>query len=1234
MRITAFRPHPVIVISGYLFSTVCLLAANIDWNVPSGSWGTAANWNPSTAVPGIADLARVNNGGTATIADGATYAVSNLWVGARNVTGATGTVEITSGVLQITGVGTAANRPQVGVGVNAFGRLLVNGGTLERPYPSFMYVGGNGGVGYLTVGSGNAFIDSMRLGSDNSATTTPGTGIMEVSGGLVVVTNQFTLGRDLETGILNITGGTVINEAYNYINGIASDDFMTIAGQNTSTGLVTIASGGTLRAHGGIRIGQTAAAGEVADATIRLEGGKLAVQRLFRGGTSGTSIPRVEFNGGILEAINPTNVNGFIYDALIVRVKAAGVTIDSAGYDLLVTPGILADPVSTGGGITKSNAGTLTVRGTNTYTGPTIVQGGGLALSTASSGGGAVTVNDGCGFGAAVAYKGSSLLMSSLTLNPGAGTNDLNFALGVLGNPTAPVMTAASLAVNRTNVVNVSGAGLSVGQFTLLQFGTGTGVTADRFVVGEVPPGVVLDALNPIVIEPNAVKLNIAQAPSLHWNGNLGSDWDISTLNWLDFSTPTPTAALYYDGAAVLFDDAASSKTVNLTLTLSPASVTVSNNSGAYTFGGLGSISGATGLKKQGAATLILANATNDYSGDTIISAGTLQLGANDVIPQGSTRGNVILEGVLDLNGWTDTINLLSGSGVVENTSPNPATLTVTCSGVATTFAGTLTNSGGPLTLGKAGNNILVLTGTNTHSGGTTINNGTVQAGNDYVFGTGTLTLDGSGNNPVVTSDGTAARSFTNAVVITISSTIGNSLNSGFITLSGPVDFSAGLRNVTMASDTLFSGGSANGAFNKLGTGTLTLQGAHNWSANDVEVRNGTLILDRTGATNATHGIRPSSDIANGTARLVIGPGSFYVLSGNSVNLRVGATGGNTTATNVADIAGTVLLPNANSGSGRIIIGQGTTIGFVNLLTNGLAVVRGVSPANAAGYCEFNFKGGTLQAMNDNPTFMQGISNVFVMPGGAFINSAGFNIAIAQNLLDGGGGLTKLGAGALFLNGVNNYSGTTLVNTGGLGGSGVIAGPVVVTSGGALVPGNSVGTLTINNTLTVQGAAVMEINRDGGVPLSDTAVASTLNWAGTLFITNSGVAHLHSGDSFNLFDWTTKTGTLSPAALPALLPGLSWDTSALDVDGSISITGTAQQPRLGVPAIAGGNLTINGTGGVADGTYYVLTSTDLSLPLTGWTALSTNLFDASGNFSFTDVVNTAEPQRFYVITIP
>ena len=74
------------------------------------------------------------------------------------------------------------------------------------------------------------------------------------------------------------------------------------------------------------------------------------------------------------------------------------------------------------------------------------------------------------------------------------------------------------------------------------------------------------------------------------------------------------------------------------------------------------------------------------------------------------------------------------------------------------------------------------------------------------------------------------------------------------------------------------------------------------------------------------------------------------------------------------------------------------------------------------------------------------------------------------------------------------------------------------------------------------------------------------------------------------------------------------------------------QPAVNSFALSGGNLIFGGTNGPANGTYYVLTSTNVALPLTNWRSIATNSFSATGTFSVTNVVG--QGAGFFVIEVP
>ncbi len=152
----------------------------------------------------------------------------------------------------------------------------------------------------------------------------------------------------------------------------------------------------------------------------------------------------------------------------------------------------------------------------------------------------------------------------------------------------------------------------------------------------------------------------------------------------------------------------------------------------------------------QGTASVTLTG-PNTYSGDTVISGGVLQLGANGAIPGGAGKGNVTANGTLDLAGFNDTINGLGGAGVVDASAGN-ATLSVGGNDQTSTFSGVIQNSGGTLSLTKTGAGTLTLSGVNSYAGTTKVLGGTL-ATTTAGQPTGPLTV-GNGASLSITASG------------------------------------------------------------------------------------------------------------------------------------------------------------------------------------------------------------------------------------------------------------------------------------------------------------------------------------------------------------------------------------------------------------------------------------------------------------------------------------------------
>ena len=177
-----------------------------------------------------------------------------------------------------------------------------------------------------------------------------------------------------------------------------------------------------------------------------------------------------------------------------------------------------------------------------------------------------------------------------------------------------------------------------------------------------------------------------------------------------------------------------------------------------------------------------------------------------------------------------------------------------------------------------------------------------------------------------------------------------------------------------------------------------------------------------------------------------------------------------------------------------------------------------------------------------------------------------------------GGGLTKIGSGSLYFTGGGTYTGTTLVNNGTLAGSGMIFGPVSVSSGGTLAVGSSpttIGTFTVNNSVTLSAGSTnfMKVNKTGGTKDLITGM-SQINYGGTLVISNQA-GTLAANDSFKLFNATTYNGAFG-AIVPATPgAGLTWNTNQLNISGTLLIGSNVNTNSTNITfSASGGNLNL------------------------------------------------------------
>lgn len=327
------------------------------------------------------------------------------------------------------------------------------------------------------------------------------------------------------------------------------------------------------------------------------------------------------------------------------------------------------------------------------------------------------------------------------------------------------------------------------------------------------------------------------------------------------------------------------------------------------------------------------------------------------------------------------------------------------------------------------------------------------------------LTWDGSSgtyNTPASWSGGavpgTGDKAFINGGSVTMGTADPDWTINGGLSLGGTGAFAQSDKVLSTTGEIWIGQGTGSTASYTLSGGTLNVS---NWLAVGRASGNGTLnitggILNKNAGgnfviasgQNAAGTIEHSGGTLNNTASETWLTESSNLPGGSGNGSGVGIY--NLSGSAQANL-GILYLTRSGNGSGTFNLNGGT-----------LAVSRiGKHGDGGAANGVFNFNGGTLRARQNEGNFLAGINAANIKAGGAVIDSNGFAITIAQNLLsDATGGadtLIKRGLGALTLSGTNTFAGTITVEQGALVGRKTaslpgwnVANHITVQSGGAL----------------------------------------------------------------------------------------------------------------------------------------------------------------------------------------
>ncbi|MBK6658036.1 MAG: autotransporter-associated beta strand repeat-containing protein [Proteobacteria bacterium] len=1118
----------------------------------------------------------------------------------------TGTTTISGGTLSIAtdaSLGTSAGATTANGGTLNLNGMGVTGGETINISGT-----GDGGIGALTS-TGTAAIEasgSLNLAGDatigGSGTLTLNTAVAE-SGGARSLTKTGTSNLVLGNGANSYTGSTTI--AQGTVTAAAADVLDNSAGLNLSTSGASFNLAGfdqTLTKLDGVAgttvTNSTAAVTDAATLTISGNGGvfagnltepgddvlsftKSGVGTQTLSGSGNTFSGPVTVSGGVLKA-GVANVLGLSSG---LNINSAGATFNLAGFDqsLLKLDGVAgailtndagntgdaATLTITGGGgvfagditengsdtlsITKSTTGTQTLSvGTGSYDGVTTVSGGRLIVTSAASLGsssGGLVINNAANAGATLELgtPGGTSFADTLTFSGGnnptllqstGGTTTFTGGIVMSSDGTADIAQAGgTLAVT---TVGISGAG------TLTKTGPGT------LQLG------VATTLGGLNLAQGVLAIGLANALAASTDLTLAAG---TTFNLHGFNQTI--ASLSGDGI-VTNDDAVGASNAAATLTIAAGG-------GSFTGTISESADDVLSLTKSGTGTQTLAS-TNSYTGVTTVSGGTLAAGAVDILTSTSGLSITAAGASFNLAGFDQSLSAVSGvaGGIVTNNSTaanDSATLTITGNGGS--YAGNITESADDaLSFTKSGSGTQTLSGTNTYTGATTVNAGTLQAGAVNILGaTSGLTLNGAASTFNLAGFDQQVGKLDGAAGTIVTNSAGNSGDIATLTITGGGGSFAGDITET-GSDTL--------SITKSGSGTQTLSVATGSYDGATSVSGGTLLITTSASLGSASGQTTAS---TGTLDL----GGLALASSETINLTGSGAGGVGALTGTGSVAAGNAI--AVTGTGAI----GTTATFtVNAAIGGSGTLSKVGSGNLVLSANNSYSGGTSIAAG---TLTAGAANVLdnssgvSVAAGATLNLAGFDQTVTK--LDGvatsvvtndAGGLGDIAtlsisggggsyAGNLTQNGIDDLS-VTKSGTG--------------SQSFAVVSGTYAGATTISGgTLSISTAASL-----GSLTGNTTANGGTLDISGFTLATGEAISLNGSGNGGAGALTGTGTAAISNALTLTGNAGIG-ATGTFTVNSVISESGGARsltKSGAGTVILANGANTYSGATIVAQGT--------------------------------------------------
>ncbi|MCX6879755.1 MAG: autotransporter-associated beta strand repeat-containing protein [Verrucomicrobia bacterium] len=684
---------------------------------------------------------------------------------------------------------------------------------------------------------------------------------------------------------------------------------------------------------------------------------------------------------------------------------------------------------ATTGSLTKVGTGTLTLTAVNTYTGPTTIAGGTLALGVggAVSSSPTIAVADGATFSVAALGAGYHLLGTQTLTGNGnfsvTGTLTVDGGATVLpgGSGGVGTLSVGSLTLNPDSILKYD---FDSGVNDLISVTTGSGLTLsggglELYQTDGVTPFTTPGTYNLIqytgtfsgsisnltVLNPDAgrsyifaasggyITLTIASLEQI-WTGGGGAPFTWGTnANWSSLLAPTNGKPLTFAGSIGL------ANTNNIPAFLDVAGMAFTGSAGPFSL-----------------------------SGNSILLSGG--------ISNSSTATQTIGLGMA-LVGGNQSLNALAGNIVVT---------------------GTISDGDGSRGIVKTGASTLTLTANNSYSGGTILDDGTLQVNHNSALGSGPLTF----NAGTLSSGGIGSFALTNALMLAASVPLGDATNNGTLTFNGPVTLGVSTLQLTVNSPVTFNGaidGGSNG-LTLLGPSVLTL-GGNNTFTGTTTVNDGTLRLNS--ADTALSGnlvvaggrvelllsnqIDPTRTVSISAGSLDIGNHSNALggvqLTGGSITGGTGVLTNDTTAFDLRSGDVSAILGGSaglhKSTAGTVILSGTSSYGGPTALSGGMLQLALADALPTATAVTLSNTAGTVLDLSGYAQTIGSLAGGGSIGGGVTLNGGTLTVGDTgdttySGIISGtgtGSSLIKQGTGTLTLTGSHTYEGDTLVTGGG-----------------------------------------------------------------------------------------------------------------------------------------------------------------------------------------------------------